>query len=111
MLVSFIFDSWTLLAVALDVARSLRLFTSLRLLHLGRLRLRSTRVFMIRNSSDAAHHITTSLLVCVSPVTDAVGKSQIRVMCATTSARDSGHTTARSGSVRIKPSSQKGVHR
>src|SRR5437870_1070824 len=58
-----------------------------------------TRVFMIRKGGDAAHHTATSLFVCASAVTDAVVKSQIRVMCATASAGDTGHTTARSGSV------------
>jgi len=43
---------------------------------------------MVRKGSDAAHHMTTSPFRCASAVTDAVAKSQIRVMCAKASARD-----------------------
>jgi pimeloyl-ACP methyl ester carboxylesterase len=49
---------------------------------------------MFGNGSDAAHHMTTSVFVCASAVTDAVVKSQIPVMRATTSPGDTVLTTA-----------------
>jgi len=67
--------------------------------------------FMIRKASDAAHHMTASPFRCASAVTD--NSSEIADSCDVRDASGWRHwandCTVRA--VRLKPPSQKGVHR